>query len=128
MQIKIFDDASKRYVRRRMTRYSPMINWDWQKKLQLIDGKILDVETEFLFQDQFNTAPIEGISELGLRIMAESVEYVMGDERHGKMRCQWCGKTNEQAKVCPDCGKSEYIKWFYVFDERVPATQMINPR
>ena len=58
-------------------------------------------------------APVPGVSEYGLRIMDESVEEVIGDVRPGKAKCGWCGEITEATnKVCPKCGKDEYMKVF----------------
>lgn len=127
MQIKIKENAEEIYINRQVTNRHP-VNWEWAHKLTLIQGMILDVETEFLFRDQFNTMPIDGVSDLGMRIMVQSVEYVLNDERHGKMRCEWCGKCSEQSDKCPHCGNDEYIKYFYIFDDHNPVCMMVNPR
>ena len=130
-------------------RFSP-INWKWVAVMRLVAGRTLDVETEYLFDDQYNTAPVlpvlvdDWIAELvekepiyagrqaelsdakssltttGLRVMDADVAAVINDARPGKMRCQWCGKTNAISETCPSCGKSEYLEpfggpWFVNF-------------
>jgi predicted Zn-ribbon and HTH transcriptional regulator len=91
---------------------------EWAIVLQSIQGRRLKVETEYLFKDQFNTAPIKGVSKYGLRIMKESVEKVYNDERIGKGRCNWCGKTVFMSDVkydaCPECKSIGYIEDFEI--------------
>lgn len=122
-------------------RFSP-INWKWVAVMRLAAGRTFYVETEYLFEDQYNTAPVlpvfvdDWIAELvkkepiyegrqkdlaeakisltttGLRIMDSDVAAVINDARPGKMRCHWCGKTNPVASSCPSCGKAEYLEPF----------------
>ncbi len=107
MNILIKKDASTIYIRR-----EPMtVNWDWVNKLKEIEGKLIEVETEFLFEDQFNTVPIPGVSEGGMRIMQNVVEEIIDDERLNKVKCNWCGAvSNDNETICPQCKKSEYLK------------------
>ncbi len=107
MDILIKKNASTIYIRR-----EPLtVNWDWASKLEEIEGMLIKVETEFLFKDQFNTAPIPGVSESGMRIMQNVVEEVIDDERLNKVKCNWCGTvSNDNDTVCLRCEKSEYLK------------------
>ena len=100
MEIKIKKDASAIYAKNASDfQYSS----EWWRTLQKVAGKTLVVETEFLFRNQFNTAPIEGVSENGLRIMEEWVEEVIDDKREYKMRCNYCGKTSNVGLSCSGC-------------------------
>jgi stalled ribosome alternative rescue factor ArfA len=120
MKIRIREDAKSAYVNDIRNFWT---NWEWAALLEKLQGMTLEVETDFLFRDQFNVGPVPGISE-GLRIMNNSVAEVIDDVRNGKMRCQWCGKCSDVADVCPHCGKSEYremfniIKWVEVMHNR----------
>ena len=71
----------------------------------------LEVETEHLFSDQFNTAPIQNVSENGVRIMIEDVVEIKDDVRDGVVKCQWCyGYDKDNDGACDKCGKTEYLK------------------
>ena len=83
--------------------------WDYLKP---VSGMFLTVETDYLFGDQFNTAPVPGISESGFRVMMRDVAEIIGDVRPGRMRCNWCGKHSVRDEVCHYCGKSEYLEKF----------------
>lgn len=85
------------------------INLDWKRMMQQVQGQWLEVETDHLFRDQFNTAPILGVSESGMRIMQSDVAEIRNDARVGKSRCNWCGAITGGA-ACGTCGKSEYLK------------------
>jgi hypothetical protein len=87
------------------------IEIDWLDKLHNIRGFYLEVETKFLFNDQFNTAPIERISKTGLRVLAGIVEKVINDQRINKGRCNYCGKTSN----LPKCSKGCDSKYFSPF-------------
>jgi len=111
MKILIKKTAASDYARQ--FRGSRIPNWDWYNKLKAVEGKTLEVETKHLFKDQFNTPPIPGVSELGLRIMEDSVERVIDDERPGKVRCNWCGANCSADELeCPNCRNSGYLEPF----------------
>ena len=106
MEIKIKDNAASLYAKKGCT--VPR----WYDTLCKIEGMTLEVETEYLFRDQFNTVPVPGVSNCGLRIMAESVECVIDDVRPGKMRCNYCGKCQNKQSFCNHCGKETYLENF----------------
>jgi len=99
-------------IRRRMI--SPAngmpVNWDWLERMEQIAGQELEVETKYLFRDQFNTAPVPGVSEKGFRIMLSDVEAVIDDERYGVKKCEYCGNQQKKGDVCTGCGKGSYLR------------------
>lgn len=56
-------------------------NYKWYLTLKKIQGMKIEIDTKYLFKDQFNTIPLEGLSKLGLRIMDYCVEKVINDIR-----------------------------------------------
>lgn len=116
MRIRIKKNAADLY-RNENTDYSGIYNGDpvWEDRLQQLSGKVLEVDTETLFKYEFNTKPIQGLSEEGFRIPEEYVEEVIDDIRQGKAYCDLCNKTSDNDKVCTHCGKSDYLDAF--FDE-----------
>lgn len=83
----------------------------WVKLLQAVEGQWLEVETEHLFRDQFNTKPIPGVSENGLRLMVEDIDAIEDDVRQGVVKCNWCyGYDHDHDGKCDKCGKSEYLE------------------
>lgn len=117
MYIIIKKDAPEIYEKEKMLKagnsciLNPSFSESWLGKLKNISGKTIEVDTEFLFPDQFNTVPIEGVSEKGLRIMSNLVEKVVNDQRIGLSKCQWCGAKNPSSViVCMKCGRSEHIE------------------
>lgn len=54
-------------------------------KLFLLRGKTVEVETAYLFADQFNTAD--------LRVMAKDVERVIGDIRRKRVFTRWTNRN-----------------------------------
>jgi hypothetical protein len=113
MKIKIRSNAHEIYAARVNCGHYSSLNSDWYDKLKAVAGKTLEVETEHLFKDQFNTAPVEGVSELGLRIMISEVEEVIDDEREYMLRCAYCGQCSEVNTVtsrrCPHCSQGDYL-------------------
>jgi hypothetical protein len=117
MKVRLHEDASQRYrtsivssggQARGMTQYER----EFMAKLEALNGQTVEVETDFLFSDQFNTPPIPGVSENGLRLMARDVAEVIDDARPGQARCNWCGKTTAADAACFNCGKTEYLAPF----------------
>lgn len=110
MKVKVKDNAKDYYVSRTAHNHQ-FVNWEWADVLEKVQGWTLEVETKFLFKDQFNTAPIPGISEQGLRLMASDVSEVIDDIRPGKSICRWCHHWTA-TQTCENCGKSEYLEAF----------------
>jgi hypothetical protein len=86
-------------------------NPEWVKKLQAIEETWVEVETDHLFRDQFNTVPIPGVSENGLRLMVEDIDAIEDDVRQGVVKCLWCGGyDHDHDGKCDKCGKEEYLE------------------
>lgn len=104
----------------------------------------IELETEHLFDNQWNTAPIEGVSDKGLRVFdwAEDAIFDRGVEntwlkqghwleqtaemreiRRNTHKCGYCGKQEPAAKgyvFCPHCIDSEYLT-----EKDLPLTRML---
>jgi rRNA maturation endonuclease Nob1 len=79
-------------------------------KLRMVQGQWLDVDTEHLFSDQFNTVAVEGVSENGLRVMQSDVVAIVNDVRNNVVKCQWCyGYDTDNDGKCDRCGKDDYL-------------------
>lgn len=100
--------------------------------LPKLDGVAVELETSTLFSNQWNTAPIPGVSENGYRVFdwAEDFESAigapagvkrghyleqvpeMGEVRRNTHKCGYCGTQEPAAKgyvFCPHCIGSEYL-------------------
>ena len=100
-----------------------------------LDGRTLELETKHLFENQWNTAPIEGVSDKGLRVFDWAQDAYVGDHigppRHLKLghyldqtpemvairrdtlKCGYCGAQEPASaglSFCPHCVDSEYLK------------------
>lgn len=88
-----------------------------------LDGQEIELETAHLFDNQWNTAPIEGKTEKGLRVFdwAEDVIYINGRENKTTKRGHWLEQTDEMREIrrnvdkCGYCGKQEPAAKGYVF-------------
>ena len=111
MEIRIKGNAHELYAA--IVSCGRSFNDEWYKKLKAIAGMTLVVETEYLFKDQFNTAPVEGVSEIGMRVHAESVDRVFNDEREWMLKCNYCGQMVEvnttTSRRCPHCTEGDYL-------------------
>lgn len=98
-------------------------------KIVLVNGMSVPLETDIVFHNQWNSAPIAGVSENGLRLMdwqewiypnkSIKVGYYleitkeMRELRDNTFVCGYCGKQEPSAKglvFCPHCLGSEYLK------------------
>lgn len=124
MKIRIHPDAAKRYADRRNSVIGPQGIWTEHEKryfefLTEAAGELLEVETEYLFSDQFNTGPWrsngKGHSDCGWRVMHHEVVEVVDDVRPSKVRCNWCGKISEAiVERCSHCTKDNHLERFEV--------------
>lgn len=94
------------------------------------DGVMVELETDFLTDNQWNTAAIPGKSENGLRVFDWAQDYPinfrksikrghyleltaeMRDVRRNTHKCGYCGKMEPAAKgnvFCPHCIDSQYL-------------------
>ena len=103
MKIKIKENVQQAYISQRGLGYSQ----EWFDMLGKIAGQTLEVETEYLFMDQFNIAPIPGVSETVIGALGYMVESVIDDVRHSINKCLWCGNQQEKdlGNTCLNCGK-----------------------
>lgn len=96
------------------------------------EPRTIELETKHLFNNQWNTAPIEGVSEQGLRVFDWAEDYPIGAMRKSLKRghyltitaemrearrntnaCGYCGHQEAAQKgavFCPKCIGSEYLK------------------
>ena len=86
MKIQIHPNACANYIARcyRHNRHSQNMlhNAAFADKLRKVQGQWLDVDTTHLFADQFNTLPIEGVTENGLRVMQSDIVAIANDVRN----------------------------------------------
>lgn len=99
-----------------------------------LDGQTIDLETAHLFNNQWNSAPIEGFSAQGYRLFDWAQDSLwrngienkitkqgyyleqtdeMREVRRNTAVCGYCGKQEPAAKgyvFCPHCIDSEYLK------------------
>ncbi len=101
MKLKIKEDAGNIYAKnyykgKSSTCCMPAVTREYADKITAIQGMTIEIETQYLWDDQFNTAPIEGISETGLRILdfegeRSIIEEVLNDVRPLRHKCDKCG-------------------------------------
>ena len=119
MQLKIKKDAGNIFIQN----HHPQIAYGgglspearrFGDMITAVQGMTLKVETKYLWDNQFNTAPIEGISKNGLRILdfkgeKSIIEEIIDDARLGIAKCGSCGnylrKGNLIGDPCWWCGK-----------------------
>lgn len=98
---------------------------------RFICGLSIELETNCLFDNQWNTAPIPNVSEKGLRVFDWAEDYPIDFDRHIKrghyleitremidirantLKCGYCGRMESIASAdvfCPHCLDSPYLK------------------
>ena len=113
MKIKIRTNAVDLYIQENTDFDGFYFGKDkWERAMEKIAGKILEVDTKNLFKYEYNTLPIEGVTKKGIRIMDTYVEEVIDDIRPGKARCELCNEVSDSTESCTNCGRSEYLEPF----------------
>ncbi len=97
------------------------------------NGLVVTLETDFLFGNQWNTAPVVGVSDKGLRVFDWAQDYQqsvhtvkkghylditpeMIEARSNRLKCGYCGKQYDRRDTpappvfCRSCLGSEYLK------------------
>jgi hypothetical protein len=97
-----------------------------------VDGREIELETKHLFDNQWNTAPIPGVTEKGLRVFDWALDAIsnigaprgikrghwleqtaeMREIRRNTVKCGYCGRQEPAQKgyvFCPHCLDSEYL-------------------
>lgn len=111
-----------------------------------LDGVQITLETEHIFDNQWNTAPIPGVTDKGLRVFDWAMDYKdwgrsikqghyldltpeMVEVRENRLKCGYCGKqynkrnTPPPPAFCNQCLGSEYLKENELYLTRViPVT------
>lgn len=117
-----------------------------------LNGRTVGLETKHLFDNQWNTAPIEGVSGKGLRLFDWAQDFnsqigaptgikrghwleqtpEMVSVRRDTAACGYCGKQEPVAKgydFCPHCLDSAYLKESELHLTRmVPVAKASLPR
>jgi len=115
MKIKIKSNAEQLYQNTTTAKITNYKFWlEWRSVMRSIQGTTIEVETNHLFKDQYNTVPLPGVSENGLRVLDYIVDGVIDDDRIGRGKCSWCGHHSiKSEKGCQHCEKGlEYMEWF----------------
>lgn len=104
MKVKIKKDVKNNYL--------PYLDEDYELEyiLDNISGKVLEVDTEYLFQNEFNLKPIPGLTNEVMRVFIEDIDEIIDDARKGKAHCELCGETSDSLNVCTNCGHSDYLE------------------
>lgn len=115
MKIKIRQDAAMAYIHRTYRKAHPQCGMlhrpEWVEALEKVQGQWLEVDTQYLFSNQFNTTPIEGVSEIGMRIMIEDIDEIQDDVRIGVSKCNWCGGDDRHKPgICGKCGRTDCLQ------------------
>lgn len=116
MQVRIKSNATANYAKGIWERGIPDKNFI--SLLAQLHGKLVEVETKHLFDDQFNIVD-------GPRIHSEDVCEIINDERINRAKCGYCGKHHEMQEmpetvgglktiVCPNCQKAGHVRPFFV--------------
>jgi hypothetical protein len=114
MFIRVQDNAAQNYITRCYKGAHPSCGMahspEWADTLKQVEGQWLEVETEHLFENQFNTVPIPGVSDNGLRLFVEDISEIKDDVREGVVKCRGClGYDRDGDGKCDSCGREDYL-------------------
>ena len=85
----------------------------YRQKINEVAGCWLEVDTKFLFSDQFNTVSGKHPGN-NLRIMLRNVAEIKNDIRINRKFCRWCNHHSPiNAKSCINCNNSDHFEEFF---------------
>lgn len=95
-------------------------DYEFEELLFNLQGKLIEVNTENLFKNEYYIDPIEGLNmREPITIPDILVAEVIDDERFGKYRCMNCQHILEKDDICDHCGKTDYIEPLFDEDDEV---------
>jgi len=82
IKAKIKRNAAQLYVGYCAHTDNTPVNWEYQKLLKQIENKWINLDTQYIFLNQYNTAPIPNLSKNGMRIEERYINDIdfEGDE------------------------------------------------
>lgn len=124
MRIKIKDNAAGLYSKRTADfQYSP----EWYKFLKEIQGKVIEVKTNYLFEYFFNFEYQREGEEVKLyAVTGDMVKKVLEDERFGRIKCIYCGRLlpEDFSENCPKCNKGKENLYVFIYTNRFNMVKM----
>lgn len=117
MRIKIKDNAAEIYSRKTVDfQYSSK----WYKFLKDIQGKVIEVKTNYLFEYFFNFEYQREGEEVKLyAVTGDMVEKVIDDERYGRIKCINCGRILPEGSLnCPKCNDGKENLYVFIYTSR----------
>lgn len=86
----------------------------WAKAMKEIEGKWVEIDTRYLFNNQYSTVGVRHASN-GLRITEDDIVDIVDDARVGRSICNWCNRNcPSDFMFCPHCGKADRLEPFKV--------------
>lgn len=92
-------------------------------------GELVEIDTSWLFNDQYNTLPSEGGSENGRRILDGEVARIYDDARVGMGKCRYCGamvRRGEEERHFAEREAQGCEKCFW-WQKKLLSTEYSNP-
>lgn len=109
MQVKIKDNAKQTYINYMTLSCQPSYSEIYCKIMERLQGRVCEVDTKHLFKTSFNVIdPDDSSKIIGVRWVF--CDVVGEDIRLKKMKCNWCGKTQDIADKCCECDRKEYTE------------------
>lgn len=106
MKIKIRKDVKDLYL----LDNTGNIDNNWEFIFNKLAGKVVEVDTTFLFKYEYNIKPIKGLTKEPIRIFDNYVEKIIDDERIDKAYCNLCECFSKSFIICDKCGKHDYLE------------------
>lgn len=144
MHIKIKNDAAQAYSDRNWfgkganRRRNPQFSLEWMKTLEAIQDTWINVELKYLFKNQYNTVPIEGVSDKGLRIhdddvaeidyQDDTIKWLHEGMRSGVLKCHSLKLEHISSKPpCQDM-KDSPVHYITIVDAILSGRIVLGPR
>jgi hypothetical protein len=109
MQVKIKKDAKQAYIGYMVHSCRTSYSDSYAETMDRMSGRTCEVDTRHLFKTSFNVIDPDN-PEMVIDVRWLFVEEVIDDIRGQKMRCGYCGETQDKGTICTKCKKTDYLE------------------
>ena len=108
MKVIIRQDAKSAYINYMVHSCHSSYCDDYAALMDEIAGMTLEVDTKYLFKTSFNVVhPTDKDRCIDVRWLL--CDEVIDDIRHLKMKCGYCGETQDKGTVCINCTRDDCL-------------------
>lgn len=109
MKVKIKENAKQTYINYMVISCHNNYSDSYASIMEKLSGKIVEVDTKHLFKNSFNIIDPENPDKI-IDLQNYLVEEIIDDIRYLKMKCNYCGFTQDKDIICSKCKKTNFLE------------------